>query len=276
MTAQEGFGESTLPPRLLVAEDNVTNQKLARAMLTRLSYAPDVVDNGAEAVAAFRQTDYAAILMDCQMPVMDGYAATAAIREIEQGETRIPIIAMTASAMAGAAQRCLAAGMDDYVPKPIMLDQLAGALRRWVIVRPAAASSSPSHERFPVSEDAFDAKRIAALRALNEPGKPDTFMHFALAFVDQAGVQVTALGEALTEGDAERARREAHRLRGGAGTVGAVRLASLCGELEERLIEGAAARADAFPPIEAEFRHVRSSLAERSMALGYAPPPGCY
>lgn len=117
--------------RLLVAEDNAVNQKLAVAMLAKLGYAADVVADGAGALEAVRSAEYAAVLMDCHMPVMDGFAATAAIRTAEKG-ARTPIIAVTASAMKGEKERCLRAGMDDYLTKPVALDELAAVLRRWV------------------------------------------------------------------------------------------------------------------------------------------------
>jgi two-component system sensor histidine kinase/response regulator len=120
------------PGHVLIAEDNLVNQKVARALVTRLGYLVDVVVNGAEAVRAVRERHYDAILMDCQMPDMDGYAATQAIRRMEIGVRETPIIAVTAHALEGDREKALAAGMDDYVPKPIQTAQLAEALRRWV------------------------------------------------------------------------------------------------------------------------------------------------
>lgn len=121
-------------PVVLVAEDNPANQKVAAAMLARIGYRADIVANGAEAVEAVRRISYGAVLMDCQMPQMDGYAATEAIRSEEQGETRLPIIAMTAAAMRGEEERCLAAGMDECLFKPVDLDRLASTLGRWIPV----------------------------------------------------------------------------------------------------------------------------------------------
>ena len=119
---------------ILVAEDSPVNQLLgAVRLLDQCGYRAEVVGDGNEALqAAVQQTDYAAVLMDCQMPELDGYEATQEIRRRENGGPRLPIIAMTAHSMAGDREKCLAAGMDDYVSKPIRLAVLSSALARWV------------------------------------------------------------------------------------------------------------------------------------------------
>ena len=124
----------TLPPAsgcVLLAEDNVVNQRVGVTLLRRLGYTVDVVANGREAISAVLRNHYDAILMDCQMPEMDGYAAARAIRQISS-TTHIPIIALTANAMAGDRERCLEAGMDDYIAKPIQSEMLARNLSRWI------------------------------------------------------------------------------------------------------------------------------------------------
>ena len=134
--------EEPVPPvhagrdaRILVVEDNIANIKVAVRMIERLGYRADMAGNGLEAVSALGKLDYDAVLMDCQMPEMDGYEATRQIRRHEQGNKErlhTPIIAMTASAMSGDRERCLAAGMDDYISKPIKLHVVAAVLERWL------------------------------------------------------------------------------------------------------------------------------------------------
>ena len=116
---------------VLVAEDSKIGQQIALAMLQKLGYQAYVAANGREAIDALSRVAYRAVLMDCQMPDIDGYEATAAIRRRESSGRHTPIIAMTTSAMPGDRERCLAAGMDDYLPKPVRLDQLRSVLRRW-------------------------------------------------------------------------------------------------------------------------------------------------
>jgi CheY-like chemotaxis protein len=133
-------GKKTLPAarrrdevwRVLLVEDNVVNQKVARRLLQKLGCEVDVAENGVEAVALFEKQTYQAVFMDCQMPDMDGYTATALIRKNEAGRSHTPIIALTANAMEGDKERCLAAGMDDYLVKPVQKKELSRAVELWI------------------------------------------------------------------------------------------------------------------------------------------------
>jgi CheY-like chemotaxis protein len=116
--------------RILLAEDNPVNQMVALRQLKKLGYAAEVVSNGAEAVASFERQHFDYILMDCHMPEMDGYEATKKIRELAKRNGRVRIVAMTANAMQGDRERCLEAGMDDYISKPVAIEQLKAALEK--------------------------------------------------------------------------------------------------------------------------------------------------
>jgi CheY-like chemotaxis protein len=138
--------------RVLLAEDNAVNQKVAVLLLEKLGYRVDVVHDGAEAVAAVALVPYAAVLMDCQMPVMDGYDATRAIRRDEGSERHTPIIAMTASALAADELRSRESGMDDHVSKPVKLDDLRRTLARWIPAEAEIGSPDVGAEHAAVQE----------------------------------------------------------------------------------------------------------------------------
>ena len=131
--------------RLLVAEDNLVNQRVVQGMLKRLGYEADIVADGAEAVRLLGERSYDLVLMDCQMPVLDGYQATEAIRRAEAGGRRVPIIALTANAMASDRERCLECGMDDFVSKPLKLQELGRVIERWISV--GARGAEPEQRR---------------------------------------------------------------------------------------------------------------------------------
>jgi CheY-like chemotaxis protein len=118
--------------RILLAEDNPVNQKVAITVLKKLGLQADLARNGREALEAVKAASFDLILMDCQMPEMDGFEATRQIRRMEDGKVHVPIVAMTANALAGDKERCLEVGMDDYVPKPITIESVREALKRWL------------------------------------------------------------------------------------------------------------------------------------------------
>ena len=206
--------------RVLVVEDNATNQMVAVGLLSRLGFEAEVVSNGQQAVEAVARTTYAAVLMDCNMPVMDGYEATAAIRRHEAGQRRLPIVAMTASALVGDRERCLAAGMDDYVSKPVTLTELDRILSRW---RPGDAAD-PHLE-------VVDGSQLESLLAL-DAGDGVFLANLVQSFLASSTQSLAALHAAVEVGDADALAREAHRFKGEASTLGAGRVAALCLQLE--------------------------------------------
>jgi PAS domain S-box-containing protein len=204
------------PVRLLVAEDNDVNQLVARGMLEGMGYDVDLARDGLEAVHMWGAGDYAAIFMDCQMPRLDGYEATRRIRGMEDGRTRMPIIAMTAHAMQGDRERCLDAGMDDFLTKPVDVEMLHRALSRWTAEEPAAL---------------FDPE---AGRRLHESLPPEALRRLVSLFEDQTPVDVDAIAKAVDGADSEALWRAAHRLRGSCRAIGASGLAQQCELLEEQ------------------------------------------
>jgi two-component system sensor histidine kinase/response regulator len=207
-------------PSILVVEDTPVNQTVARRMLARLGYRVDLARDGNEAIAAVSARSFAAVLMDCQMPVLDGYEATREIRRREAGGPRTPIIAMTASSMAGDRERCLAAGMDDYLSKPLRPRQLEAALDRWA---PRPAAGVVIDEAILAGLDALDAAAFDELKTM---------------YLEEAGAGLAALRSAVENEDADAIARSAHRLRGSSSTLGAVMVANLAGDLERRAKSG--------------------------------------
>ena len=249
-------------PRLLVAEDNLVNQKVAVLTLSKMGYEPCVVSDGRQAVEAFRSGSYACILMDCQMPEMDGYEAAAEIRRLEAGLRHVPIVAMTAHAMKGDREKCLMAGMDDYLTKPLKIAELQTTLARWVgnerteMIKndtPIEATTTTS-----VLPPALDTSVIATLRSLGEGGGIDIVADLTAAFVTDAQDRLRKMNESLSSGDESGARRAAHSLKGMCGSIGAMHLTALSADLEKA--EPGAINRARVQEIEQEFRRVSEAL----------------
>jgi two-component system sensor histidine kinase/response regulator len=225
-------------PRILVVEDNPINLEVAVGMLESLRCSADTADNGRTAIEAMIGGSYDAVLMDCQMPVMDGLTATAEIRRREAGagKPRIPIIAVTANAMEGDRERCLAAGMDDFLSKPFTQQQLASLLKRWLTARPMTEHSERSDDVRPPLVDAGVLRNIAALtRPALLNSLIDLYLNHSPGMVAAveaaaAGMQAVALAEAV------------HTLKSSTANLGGARLAMVAKECEVLLREGGIAQ----------------------------------
>ena len=268
---------------ILVAEDNPVNRIVARAALEQRGFAVEIAPDGERAVAMSAQRDYAAILMDCQMPSLDGYSATDAIREREAaGGRRVPIIAMTAHALKGDRERCLQAGMDDYLTKPLDRKELDRVLRQWVTREPApddpdpavgrlgggeaATSTDPGDSAEPVngadSGSTADAWLDPATASrLREEHSAATLRTLAGLFAQEAPARLADLSDAARRGDAEPLWQAAHRLKSSCRIVGAIGMERLCEQLEAN---GRAGRIGLCAPLvarlEAAYEPVASAL----------------
>jgi PAS domain S-box-containing protein len=246
---------------VLLVEDNTMNQLVATRMLAKLGYRCDVANNGQEALGFIAAGDYDAVLMDCQMPVMDGYEATRRLRLTETGSGRhLPVVAMTAAAMQGDREACLEAGMDDYITKPIRIETIDETLNRWIApVSPPDAS--PASDTACATETVIDTERFTVLRDL-DAGDGELISMLVGEYLND-GIQLLAtLREALAEGDPQIVERTAHTLKGSSANLGAVRVAEICGRLEALGRAGALGTAPRLvDDADAAFAQVRAALA---------------
>jgi CheY-like chemotaxis protein/HPt (histidine-containing phosphotransfer) domain-containing protein len=263
---------------LLVAEDNETNQEFLIGIAEHLGCEITMKGNGKDVLAALeRSCDYSLVLMDCQMPVMDGYRAAGAIREMEARRQRapIPIIAVTAHARPGEREKVLSAGMDDYITKPVDIETLRRMIQHWT-----RALRSPSTDRTPRSPDqrpptaapeeivdqrtaspdgadrlpspvpsflpsplpsggeAVDPKVVAQLKKLQSPKRPRFFSDLIENYASHAGKYCDALRAAIETGDSSELREQAHALKSSSRSVGAVHVSAICEQLELVAVSG--------------------------------------
>jgi PAS domain S-box-containing protein len=251
---------------ILLVEDNAMNQLVATKILEKLGYSVVVAENGREGLSAIADHAYAgatfdAVLMDCQMPEMDGYEATRQLRRLEGDEgRRLPVIAMTAAAMEGDRERCLAAGMDDYVTKPVRSAAVDAALSRWIDEREQDEPAAPIAAAPIESASPLDPERLAMLRDL-DGGDGELLTAVVSEFVGDSTQQLGAVSAALIEGDPRVVERAVHTLKGASANLGATTLADLCGELEALARASALGMApDLLDSIRAEHVRVCSAL----------------
>ncbi|MBI3798441.1 MAG: response regulator, partial [Deltaproteobacteria bacterium] len=253
-------------PLVLIAEDNAVNQKLAVHMLAKLGYRADVVADGREALEALSHIPYSAVLMDCQMPELDGFEATREIRARENiTGTHLPIIAMTANAMRGDRERCLEAGMDDYLPKPVRPEDLKAVLAHWtgfagsasVISPPPPPPASPAVSVFNLEET---LKRVEGDRTL--------LGEMVTLFLQDSATLLTNLRAALVNQDTKALVYAAHTLKGSVGNFSAPEVFNAAANLEKLARTGDLSQAPAvLLTLEHELARLQSALTPLSTEL---------
>ncbi len=250
-TALDGINLS-----ILLAEDNPVNQKVAVHQLQRLGFQPDVVENGKLVLAAVARKKYDVILMDCQMPELDGYAATRELRQGERDGEHIWIIAMTANSLEGDREKCLAAGMDDYLSKPIKPNDLSGALSRFAVPLPPAAPTETG-----AVAGTIDARVLDGFRDLDGEGGEQLLESLIATFLENTPLVLSEARAAAARRAAPELERAAHTLKGSCSNFGAERMRVACQRLEQAAQEGALGGAtELLNEIETEFASVRLAL----------------
>lgn len=252
--------------RVLVAEDNRTNQKVTHGMLQSFGCLCEIASNGREAVELARSSRFDLVLMDCNMPVMDGYDATGHIRNLEaESVHRVPIIALTANAQGGDAERCMAAGMDDYLAKPLTLRNLGRMVEKWVPhlkLLNGSDESSPilARDGAPIDEGAF-----GRLKEILGPG-----IHQAIRpFLEDTPLYIARLREALALDDGKEIHSAAHTIKGSAGNIGAYDLSYVARDIEEMATEGRLGEvALLVPTLLHSFEAVAAALRNELQVIG--------
>lgn len=252
---------------ILLAEDVVVNQKVALGLLEKIGLQADVANNGLEVIEMWERKDYDLILMDCQMPQLDGYEATECIRKKEK-DKHIIIVALTANALSTDRQKCIDCGMDDYIPKPYGQNELAEILQKWL---PGGASEKPGDmvdeietnnntEEEKMDDSVLDYTIIESMR--KAIGK--VFDDLIPAYIEQSDGMVMELKEKLDEGDMEVVERHAHSLKSSSNNLGAVNLSEMSRVLEDDARAGKESEllANQIVSIEQEYESVKKALLE--------------
>jgi CheY-like chemotaxis protein/HPt (histidine-containing phosphotransfer) domain-containing protein len=253
----------TIPPakaRVLVAEDHPMNQMLMTKLLNRfgiLSF--EMVENGEIALQRYKESSWDVILMDCHMPEKNGYDTTIDIRKIENAtRTHVPIIAMTANAMIGDKEKCMRVGMDEYISKPINIDELKEVLGQWIAFPDLAKNEK---EETPADETA--SVDLSILKTFSE-GDTELEKKFIGIFVVQSDKNIKTLAENRANADTKPWHDAAHMFKGGSSSIGANQLAALCNQAEH--FEGTAEEKVAlFEKIDSEYARVQAHLKK----IGY-------
>jgi PAS domain S-box-containing protein len=242
--------------RILIAEDNVVNQKVALHQLQKLGYLADVVADGRAALDALEISHFDLVFMDCQMPELDGYAATRELRLWERGDRRTWVVAMTANSLEGDREKCLAAGMDDYLSKPVKTEHLQAAINRFLGLREIQTEAREEGK-----SPAIDLNAISSFRDLDVVTGDDLLLKLIDVFLDNSPKVLADARAALAAHASPQLARAAHTLKGSCSNFGAERLRLACQRLEEfanrGVLEGAE---ELLVAVEKEFSYVRVAL----------------
>lgn len=236
---------------ILLVEDNLVNQEVTRGFIESLECHVDIVNNGMGSIEALNKKSYDMVLMDCQMPEMDGFEATRFIRKQEKDNNgrHVPIIALTAHALEGDREACLEAEMDDYLAKPFTLEQLSGKLEHWL------------GGKLQDTADTLDRNILDNIRALQQEGKPSLIDKIIGIYLQTTPKLFQELRQALDTSDLQAMRKAAYSLKSSSANLGAIKLSELCREVETLGKTGSTANAVALiTNIEHEYREVEKSL----------------
>jgi CheY-like chemotaxis protein len=253
--------------RVLVVEDNPVNQKVVTRMLEKRGHTADVASSGREAVEAIARTLYDLVLMDCQMPEMDGLEATRVVRRLPGPGHAVPIVALTANAMQGARERCLEAGMNDYIAKPFKPAALDAVLARWgqgAASPPRTGLTPPDGESAPPP---IDRAVLAELQTLQDPNEPDFVGDLIAKFLGDVEPRLEGMREAVARADLAELGRLAHAVKGASASIGAQIMTTLSAKLEDQARSGIAADVAAIlAGLMREYERARQALeAEQRM-----------
>lgn len=216
---------------ILVVEDNLVNQSVLCANLEILNYSFQVANNGIEALKVLADHDFDLILMDCQMPEMDGYEATRRVRLLEaETKKNLPIVALTANALRGDREKCLEAGMNDYLTKPLNVELLETTLKKWILKSTVVSKEVPMKSSDP--HKLIDFEAIQKLRKLQKPGRPDLVSNLINLFFESADQSIQQMSEAIQKKDWKSLSASAHSLKSSSANLGAVQFSKFCFELE--------------------------------------------
>lgn len=249
---------------ILVVEDNLVNQELAKAILASLECRTTLCSDGAEAVKQFAEHAFDLILMDCQMPVMDGYAATEQIRAFESKRQRVetPIIALTAATISGDRERCAAVGMDDFLSKPFIVDDLVDKLKHWLPHKVHIVSTDSRRETTKSrSLSALDLSALARIRGLDPSGSTAVLARIINIYLETTPEQIRTITEACAQENRDVVRKTAHSLKSSSANVGAETLSVACKRLEVQALDAQwQVLSDLITTIENEFDCVADAL----------------